>query len=437
MITGEAIITGSLNRIEIYKQASIKLACRLYGARKVVKDNRLGYAAGQSGRWFLILSLIVFTAPGIYAQTPTDADAAMQRVMRARALAASHNLAAATTELDSIITSTTDDAMRDVARIMLMNIYLEEANYIKANTLLTDTFQARSAQKESSIRSYFALAGQTINSARAHMERYRSFGINVTDTGLPSEAVNDLDKLRLLLELVVEQAKEIVNEGAKRPDAAALFEDAAGVRTTLARNEPERLQWQREIAKARESLAATETHIASASKIAIPASSANNAPATNTAANSTNTTAPSSTTTTKPAQRTANPTSAESRPASTSPPPASRQSDAHGSSSSSAQGTVASQETRLRNVGSLVELATQKISPTYPATAKTAHVTGVVTVYLEVDEKGVVAAVPRTDGPQLLRQAAVDAARRWKFKPTIVDGQPVRVIGFINFNFTL
>jgi TonB family protein len=357
----------------------------------------------------------------------------MQRVTRARALAASHNLAAATTELDAIITSTTDDAMRDVARIMLMNIYLEEANYTRANALLTDTFQARSAQKEGSIRSYFALAGQTINGARAHIERYRSFGINVSDAGLPSEAVNDLDKLRLLLELVVEQAKEIVNEGAKRPDAAALFEDAAGVRTTLARSEQDRLQWQREIARARESLAATETHIASASKT--PAPSVTNAPTTNAAANSANRTTSSATTTTKPPQRTAAPTS-EPRPASTTtPPPVSQQqSDAHGSST---QGEVATQETRLRNIGSLVEWATQKVSPTYPATAKTARVTGVVTVYLEVDEKGAVVAVHRTDGPQLLRQAAVDAARRWKFKPTIVDGQPARVMGFINFNFTL
>lgn len=417
--------------VEIYKQASLKLACRLYGVR-VVKDYRLEHAAGQSGRWFLSLVFIVVTATGICGQSPPPpAEAAMQRLSRARALAASHNHVAATTELDSIISSTTDDAIRDVARIMLMNIYLEESNYTKANTLLVDTFQARSAQKESSIRSYFALAGQTINGARAHMERYRSFGINVSDTGLPSEAVNDLDKLRLLLELVVEQAKEINNEGAKRPDAAALFEDAAGVRSTLARNEQERQQWQREIASARESLAATETRIATVSKTSAPASSSTNASTANNAANGTNNrTTPPATASTKPAAKTAGPSS-ESRPASA---PAIQQSDAHGGSP---QGASATQETRLTNVGSLVERATQKISPTYPAMAKNARVTGVVTVYLEVDENGGVVAISRTDGPQLLRQAAVDAARKWKFKPTVIDGQPVRITGFINFNFTL
>lgn len=390
-----------------------------------MKDYRLRHVAGQGGRWVLILAFIVATSFGIRAQSPSDANAAMSRVARARALAASHNLAAATTELDSIITSTTDDAIRDVARIMLMNIYLEEGNYAKANGLLVDTFQARAAQKEGSIRSYFALAGQTINGARAHMERYRSFGINVTDTGLPPEAVNDLDKLRLLLELVVEQAKEINNEGAKRSDAAALFEDAAGVRSTLARNEQERQQWQREIASARESLAATETRITSASKTSSTPALGNATVADN-AANGANRSASSATASVKPSTRSAGTTS-EPRPA--TPAPA-QQSDAHGSTPGAASAT-------LMNVGSLVERATQKISPTYPTTAKSAHITGVVTVYLEVDENGAVVAVPRIDGPQLLRQAAVDAARRWKFKPTVVDGQPVRIMGFINFNFTL
>ena len=82
-------------------------------------------------------------------------------------------------------------------------------------------------------------------------------------------------------------------------------------------------------------------------------------------------------------------------------------------------------------------MATQKVNPSYPQTARMAHITGLVTVYLEIDENGVVKTVNSTNGPQLLRQAAEDAARRWKFRPTVVDGQPVRVQGFINFNFTL
>lgn len=394
-----------------------------------MKDYRLGQPAGQGGKWFLIFGLMIATAPGICAQTtPTDAEAAMRRVGRARALAASHNLAAATTELDAIINSTTDDAMRDVARLMLMNIYLEEANYVKADALLIETFQARSAQKESSIRSYFALAGQTINSARAHLDRYRSFGINVADAGLPPEAVNDLDRLRLLLERVVEQAKDIIGNDPKRSDAAALLEEVSGLRASLARNEQERQQWQRQIASARESLAATETRIASPGRTATPSTTVSGAPG-NSAGNMSAARAPSTTTTAAPAP--AGPV-AESRPTPTPTPPA-QQSDAHGNTPA---GTSAP-DSQLTNVGSLVDKATQRVSPSYPSIARTARVTGIVTVYVEVDEQGGVAAVSRTDGPQLLKQAAVDAARKWKFKPTVVDGKPVRVRGYINFNFTL
>lgn len=88
-------------------------------------------------------------------------------------------------------------------------------------------------------------------------------------------------------------------------------------------------------------------------------------------------------------------------------------------------------------IGSLIEMATEKINPSYPQMAKMARITGVVTVYLEIDETGKVSSVHRTNGPQLLKQPAEEAARRWKFKPTVIEGHPVRVLGFINFNFML
>ncbi|HEX5709250.1 MAG TPA: energy transducer TonB, partial [Pyrinomonadaceae bacterium] len=88
-------------------------------------------------------------------------------------------------------------------------------------------------------------------------------------------------------------------------------------------------------------------------------------------------------------------------------------------------------------VGALHGIATQKISPSYPQIARTARVSGLVTVYVVVNEKGEVERVQRADGPLQLQSAASEAARRWKFRPTLVDGQPVRVSGYINFNFSL
>jgi protein TonB len=40
-------------------------------------------------------------------------------------------------------------------------------------------------------------------------------------------------------------------------------------------------------------------------------------------------------------------------------------------------------------------------------------------------------------GHPLLRDPAVNAARGWRFKPTLLSGQPVKVVGTITFNFSL
>jgi len=53
-----------------------------------------------------------------------------------------------------------------------------------------------------------------------------------------------------------------------------------------------------------------------------------------------------------------------------------------------------------------------------------------------VDESGKVQ-VTQSVGPILLRQAAEDAARQWRFAPTAVDGKPTRLSGYIVFTFTL
>jgi TonB family protein len=372
----------------------------------------------------LLCSLILTLAitPGmLHAQTVTDADAGQKRLKRARALVAAHKLAAAATELDAIRNTTTDDAVRDVARIMLMSIYLEEGDYMRAQSLLEETYKLRSPQNENSTRTYFALAGQAVNGSREHLNRYRSFGINIADKELPPEAANDLEHMRMLLERVAEQAREMCSQNEKSFDALGLMEEVAGVRGTLARNNQDRLQWQREVASARQKLAASETRIAGMmTRTAGTAINSSVAPASSAASSSPNHS-------TVPVSRKTEAPVVDQSP----------QSAAQINSSATGQTESAVQNGQLREVGSLLDKATQKVNPSYPQTAKIARITGVVTIYLEVDEKGAVKGVQRASGPQLLRQAAEDAARRWKFRPTVIDGQPVRVVGFIHFNFTL
>jgi protein TonB len=40
-------------------------------------------------------------------------------------------------------------------------------------------------------------------------------------------------------------------------------------------------------------------------------------------------------------------------------------------------------------------------------------------------------------GPPLLVQAAMQAVQQWKYRPTLLNGEPVEVITTIDVNFTL
>ncbi|MBV8856191.1 MAG: M56 family metallopeptidase [Acidobacteria bacterium] len=75
--------------------------------------------------------------------------------------------------------------------------------------------------------------------------------------------------------------------------------------------------------------------------------------------------------------------------------------------------------------------------PEYPPVAKAAGAEGTVRVRITVDEEGNVVAAEAVSGHPLLRSAAVDAARAAKFKPTVVDGRPVKVKGVISYEFKL
>ncbi|HJQ33628.1 MAG TPA: energy transducer TonB [Pyrinomonadaceae bacterium] len=79
----------------------------------------------------------------------------------------------------------------------------------------------------------------------------------------------------------------------------------------------------------------------------------------------------------------------------------------------------------------------EKPAPPYPAIAKAANVQGAVAVQILIDEQGRVVSANATSGHPLLRQAAVQAAYRARFTPTLLSNQPVKVTGSITYNFVL
>ena len=355
------------------------------------------------------LLIIAVSAAGQSTGTSEEASTVnpvARRIERARALAASHQLQAAAAELENIRATANDVTLRNVTTLMLLGIYVEEGNYGRSQALLEETFQQRATQKDESIRTYYATAGQTINGIRSHLARYRTYGINPADPTLPTEANADLDRVRGLLERVIAQATEISKEQGRSYDALALLEDVLGLRLSVARNDEDRAKWQTEYLMAREKMASSQVQVASLGRSQALDAVTNRIP---------------NPFVTKPA-----------------PPPASTESDSTQSQTvpASATTTATGPEPQLVSAGSLSGRETKRVTPVYPQTAKSRSLTGTVRVFAIIDENGKLW-VTNSEGPVLLRSAAEAAARAWVFPPSVFGGKPVRIAGYIDFEFKL
>lgn len=92
---------------------------------------------------------------------------------------------------------------------------------------------------------------------------------------------------------------------------------------------------------------------------------------------------------------------------------------------------------RVIDFGVINGKAISKPQPAYPLAAKQARAQGPVVVKILVDEQGRVVKAESICGHQLLTAAAEDAAREARFTPTLFQGQPVKVSGYITYNFLL
>lgn len=73
--------------------------------------------------------------------------------------------------------------------------------------------------------------------------------------------------------------------------------------------------------------------------------------------------------------------------------------------------------------------------PVYPESAVKAGLQGIVTVKVFIDPSGQVSKAEALSGPQPLQSAAVEAAKRARFAPARIAGQPARSTVTINYNF--
>lgn len=75
--------------------------------------------------------------------------------------------------------------------------------------------------------------------------------------------------------------------------------------------------------------------------------------------------------------------------------------------------------------------------PIYPALAKQAHIEGQVTIDAVVDTSGKLTNMTVISGAPLLREAALDSLRTWKYRPGYLNEKPVSTKTSITVNFRL
>jgi periplasmic protein TonB len=77
------------------------------------------------------------------------------------------------------------------------------------------------------------------------------------------------------------------------------------------------------------------------------------------------------------------------------------------------------------------------VPPEYPPEAGRARLEGPVVLMAVIGQDGSVKDVRVESGLPILARAAIDAVKQWRYKPYVIDGEPVEVDSRITINFTL
>jgi periplasmic protein TonB len=79
----------------------------------------------------------------------------------------------------------------------------------------------------------------------------------------------------------------------------------------------------------------------------------------------------------------------------------------------------------------------QKTTPIYPPIAKAARVSGTVILQATISKSGTIENLRVVSGPAMLQQSAMDAVRTWRYRPYLLNNEPVEVETTINVIFSL
>jgi periplasmic protein TonB len=82
-------------------------------------------------------------------------------------------------------------------------------------------------------------------------------------------------------------------------------------------------------------------------------------------------------------------------------------------------------------------LLIQKITPNYPALARQMRIQGSVLLQAVISRNGTIENLQIVSGHPMLVKAALDAVRQWRYRPYLLNNEPVEVETQITVNFTL
>lgn len=79
----------------------------------------------------------------------------------------------------------------------------------------------------------------------------------------------------------------------------------------------------------------------------------------------------------------------------------------------------------------------QKTTPIYPPIAKAARVSGTVVLQATISKTGTITNLRVISGPAMLQESALEAVRQWRYRPYLLNGEPVEVETTVNVIFSL
>ena len=95
-------------------------------------------------------------------------------------------------------------------------------------------------------------------------------------------------------------------------------------------------------------------------------------------------------------------------------------------------------QTRIRQGGAVTQASLiNRVNPVYPPLARQTRVAGTVRLHAIISKQGTVQQLEVLSGHPLLVQSALDAVRQWRYRPTLLNGEPVEVDTTIDVIFSL